>query len=83
MNSWILGYLIGAVVVVVVVAVLALMILGARRTAVKAEAIAAGLRVAADRTGPLRELHTTSDTTRRIVESATAARVALTERGGR
>lgn len=83
MNSWILGYIIGAVVVAVVVVVLALMIVGARRTADKAEAIAADLRVARDRTGPLRDLADTSGAVRRIGAAATAARLTLQERGGR
>lgn len=77
MNGWILGYLIGAVVVLVVVAVLLLMIRGAKRTAEKAEAILAGLQDARDNTAPLWEVHTTVATAERIVAAAAAARGAL------
>lgn len=83
MNGWILGYVIGAVVVAVVVAVLLMMIVGARRTAAKAEDIVAGLLVARDRTAPLRDLWATATTAERIVRGATAARSALAERSSR
>jgi len=76
-NGWILGYLIGAVVVVVVVVVLLLMILGARRTAEKAEAILAGLNDARDGTAALWDVHTTVATAERIVAAAADARGSL------
>jgi predicted LPLAT superfamily acyltransferase len=78
MNSWILGYTIGAAVVLVVVAVLLLMIRGARRAAEKVEAVAAELVVARDRTAALRQLDRTSDLTQRVVDGCAAARAALT-----
>jgi len=81
-NGWILGYLIGAVVVLVVVALLLLMIRGARRTAEKAEAILAGLHDARDRTAGLWHLDATVSTAERIVAAAADARTSLTP-GGR
>lgn len=81
MNGWILGYLIGLVVVVVLVAVLLLMIVGARRTAVKAEAILAGLNDARDGTKPLWQLGATASTAERIGDAAQAARLRLTPGG--
>ncbi len=81
MNGWILGYLLGLVVVGVVVAVLLLMIRGARRTAVKVEAIVAGLEEARDGTAPLWALHGTVATAERIVAAASSARTSLTPGG--
>ncbi len=83
MNGWILGYVIGLVLVVVVVVVLLLMIAGARRTATKAEAILAGLNDARDGTAPLWELGTTVSTAERTVSAAQAARISLTPGGRR
>lgn len=78
MNGWIVGYLIGLVVVVVVVAVLLLMIRGARRTAVKAEAVLAGLQATRDGTAPLWQVHDTVATADRVVAAAASARTSLT-----
>lgn len=78
MNGWIIGYLIGLVVVVVVAVVLLLMIIGARRTAEKAEAVLAGLHDARDGTASLWELATTVKTAERIVAAAADARLSLT-----
>ena len=78
MNGWILGYVVGAVVVVVVVVVLLLMIAGARRTAVKAEAVLAGLNDVRDGTAGLWQLHATVATADRIVAAAADARKSLT-----
>lgn len=77
MNGWILGYLIGAVVVLLVVALLLSMIVFARRTAEKAEAIEGHLLAARDRTAGLWEVQTTTLTAKRIVDAAARARVAL------
>lgn len=77
MSGWILGYIIGAVLVLVVVALLLLMISGARKTAAKAEAILAGLYDARDGTAALRDLQTTVQTAERIVAAAASARIAL------
>ncbi len=82
MNGWILGYVIGAVVVVIVVAVLLLMIVGARRTAEKAEAILAGLHDVRDNTEGLWQVAATVSTAERIVAAAADARLSLTP-GGR
>ncbi len=78
MNGWILGYLIGLVVVLVVVGVLLLMIRGARLTAGRAEAVLAALNDARDGTEPLWQLADTVATAERIVAAAAAARERLT-----
>lgn len=82
MNGWILGYLIGALVVVVVVVLLLLMINGARRTAERAEAVLAALRDTRDGTEGLWQLAATVSTAERIVAAAADARESLTP-GGR
>jgi hypothetical protein len=79
-DGWIAGYLIGGIVVVVVVVVLVMLIVWARRTARKAEGIAAGLRVARDRSAPLRRLDTTVASVERVRKAAGAARTSLTDR---
>jgi hypothetical protein len=81
-NGWILGYIIGAVVVAVVVVVLLMMIVGARCTAEKAEAILAALRDTRDGTAGLWQLRDTVATAERIVAAAADARSSLTP-GGR
>lgn len=78
MNSWVVGYLVGAVVVVIVVVLLLLMIAGARRTAEKAEAIVAGLQATRDGTAALWQVGATVSTAERIVAAASAARLSLT-----
>lgn len=82
MNGWIVGYVIGAVVVAVLVTVLMLMIVGARRTAEKAETIADALRDARDGTAALWQVQATVASTDRIVRAAGSARSALTPGGG-
>lgn len=82
MNGWILGILIGTVLVVVVVVLLLLMIIGARRTAEKAEAIVEALHDVRDRTEGLWQLDATVGTAERIVAAAADARISLTP-GGR
>lgn len=81
MNGWILGYAIGAVVVLVVVAVLLLMIRGARQVAGKAEAIVGALHDARDGTAALWQLDATVHTADRIVTAAARARASLTPGG--
>jgi type II secretory pathway component PulM len=80
-NGWILGILIGAVVVLVVVAVLLLLIRGARQTAEKAEAILAALHDARDATAGLWQLGATVKTAERITGAAADARRSLTPGG--
>lgn len=82
LNGWILGYVVGALVVGVVVVVLLLMIAGARRTAEKAEAVLAGLIEVRDGTEGLWQLGVTVATAERIVAAAADARISLTP-GGR
>ena len=82
MNGWILGYLIGAVLVVIVVVALLLMIAGARRTADKAEAVLAALHDTRDGTEGLWQLAATVQTAERIVAAAASARMSLTPGAG-
>lgn len=82
MNGWVLGYLIGTLVVLVVVVALLLMIRGARRTAAAAEAVLAGLHDTRDNTDGLWQLAATVSTAERIVAAAADARLSLTP-GGR
>ncbi len=81
MNGWILGYAVGAVVVLAVVVLLLLMIAGARRTAEKAEAIVGALHDTRDGTAGLWEVETTMRTAERIVAAAADARTSLTPGG--
>jgi len=81
MNGWIVGYLIGAVVVAVVALALLLMIRGARRTAERAEAVLAALNDARDGTAGLWKLGDTVATAERIVAAAADARASLTPGG--
>ncbi len=82
MNGWILGFVIGAVVTAVVVVVLLMMIVGARRTAEKVEAILSALNDTRDRTAGLWGVGDTATTAKRIVTAAADARISLTP-GGR
>lgn len=77
MDGWVVGYIVGALVVAAVVVLLLLMIAGARRTAEKAEAVLAALHDARDGTQALWELGVTAQTAERIVTAAAAARLAL------
>jgi len=79
MSGWILGYIIGCVVVVVVLLVLLALIVEARRTAEKAEEVAAQLRVARDRSDALTRLDTTVHTVKRVTMASATARTALAE----
>lgn len=78
MNGWIVGYAVGALVVLTVVIVLLLMIRGARRTAERAEAVLRALYDVRDNTEGLWQLGATVRTAERIVAAAADARVALT-----
>lgn len=82
MNGWLWGYVIGGLVVLVVVAILLLMIVGARRTAEKAEAVLAALNDTRDGTAGLWRVGDTVATAERIVAAAADARTSLTP-GGR
>jgi len=81
-NGWVLGYTVGAAVVLVVVVALLLMIRGARRTAGRAEAVLAALRDTRDGTEGLWQVSATVSTAERIVAAAADARASLTP-GGR
>lgn len=77
MNGWVLGYIIGGVVVAVVVVVLLLLIWSARRTALKAEAIASALRVAHTNSLVLHDLDKVPTATARVRHAAADARSTL------
>ena len=51
-TGWVIGYLVGGVLILAVVVLLLLMIRGAHRAAVKAEAILAALEESRDNTAP-------------------------------
>lgn len=75
--GWIIGFTVGAAVVVVVVALLTLMIVGVRAAAIKAEAILDALYAARDNTQGLWEIERTNDAVTRILVAATITREAL------
>ena len=77
MDGWVIGFVIGGIVVLAVVLLLGLMIRGARRVHRKAVDILAALHAARDHTAGLWEVPTTNATVGRIVRSATEARIAL------
>lgn len=79
--GWVIGFAVGAAVVVVVVVLLALMIVGVRAAAIKAEGILAALHAARDNTQGLWELERTNAAITRILAAAIAARQALASRG--
>lgn len=75
--GWVIGFTVGTAVVVVVVVLLALMIVGMRAAAIKAEAILAALYAARDNTQGLWEIEKTNTAVTRILLAATTARQAL------
>ncbi len=77
MNGWIIGYIVGAVVVGAVALVLVMMITEARRAAGKAEATLAALREARDGTAALWALQDTKAAVGRIAAAAATARHGL------
>jgi len=82
MSGWVLGWLIGAGVVMIVVVLLLLMIRGAAKAAEKAEAILAALDEAKVNTLPLWAVDDTNQVATRIVDAATSAREYLASSAG-
>ncbi len=76
--GWVIGFTVGGVVVAVVVVLLALMIVGVRTTATRAEAILDALHAGRDNTQGLWEVERTNLAVTRILIAATTIRRALT-----
>ena len=81
-TGWVIGYIVGGVLIAVVVVLLLLMIRGAQRAAVKAESILAALEESRDNTAPLWAVHDVNEAIERITDGATAVREHLASKGG-
>lgn len=81
-TGWVIGYLIGGVLILAVVVLLLLMIRGAHRAAVKAEAILAALEESRDNTAPLWAVNDVNAAIERITAGAGAVREHLASKGG-
>lgn len=81
-TGWVIGYLVGGLLVLVVVVLLLLMIRGAHRASLKAEAILAALEEARDNTEPLWAVNDVNDAIERITDDAAAVRQHLASKGG-
>lgn len=81
-TGWVIGYLIGGVLILAVVVLLSLMIRGAHRAAVKAEAILAALEESRDNTAPLWAVNDVNAAIERITAGAGAVREHLATKGG-
>ena len=73
-TGWVIGYLVGGVLILAVVVLLLLMIRGAHRAAVKAEAILAALEESRDNTAPLWAVNDVNTAIERITAGASAVR---------
>ena len=80
-TGWLIGYVVGGVLVAVVVVLLLLMIRGARRAAVKAEAILDALVESRDNTEPLWAVNDVNAAIERITDGAGAVRQHLASKG--
>ena len=81
-TGWIIGYLVGAVLILVVVILLLLMIRGAHRAAVKAEAVLAALEESRDNTAPLWAVNDVNSAIERITDGAGVVREHLASKAG-
>ena len=81
-TGWIIGYVVGVAIVLVVVALLLLMIRGANRAAIKAEAILAALEESRDNTAPLWAVDDVNTAVERITDGAAAVREHLAVKHG-
>ena len=82
-TGWVIGYVIGGVLILaVVVLLLLLMIRGAHRAAVKAEAILAALEESRDNTAPLWAVNDVNSAIERITAGAGAVRAHLASKDG-
>ena len=82
-TGWVIGYVIGGVLILAVVVLLLLMIRGAHGAAVKAEAILAALEESRDNTAPLWAVNDVNGAIERITGGAAAVREHLTGGGSR
>lgn len=81
-TGWVIGYVIGGVLILAVVVLLLLMIRGAHRAAVKAEAILAALEESRDNTAPLWAVNDVNAAIERITAGAGAVRAHLASKDG-
>lgn len=81
-TGWVIGYTIGGLCVLAVVVLLLLMIWGAHRAAVKAEAILTALQQCRDNTAPLWAVNDVNAAVERITDGATAVRQHLAAKAG-
>ena len=81
-TGWVIGYVIGGVLILAVVVLLLLMIRGAHRAAVKAEAILAALEESRDNTAPLWAVNDVNAAIERITAGAGAVREHLASKAG-
>ena len=79
-TGWVIGYVIGGVLILAVVVLLLLMIRGAHGAAVKAEAILAALEESRDNTAPLWAVNDVNAAIERITAGAGAVREHLASR---
>ncbi len=77
MSGWVIGYIVGTVIVAAVVVLLLLMIRGAWRAATNAEAILAALEQTRDNTAPLWAVNDVNGAIERITGAAAAVRTHL------
>lgn len=81
-TGWIIGYTVGAVVIALVVVLLLLMIRGAQRAGVKAEAVLAALVQARDNTEPLWAVSDVNGAVERVTAGAGVVREHLASKAG-
>ncbi|MXW98996.1 MAG: hypothetical protein F4118_04120 [Acidimicrobiaceae bacterium] len=81
-TGWVIGYVIGGVLILAVVVLLLLMIRGAHRAAVKAAAILAALEESRDNTSPLWAVNDVNAAIERITAGAGAVRAHLASKDG-
>ena len=81
-TGWVIGYLIGGVLILAVVVLLLLMIRGAHGAAVKAEAILAALEESRDNTAPLWAVNDVNSAIERITAGAGTVREHLASKDG-
>ena len=81
-TGWVIGYVIGGVLILAVVVLLLLMIRGAHGAAVKAEAILAALVESRDNTAPLWAVNDVNSAIERITAGSGAVREHLASKDG-
>ncbi len=81
-TGWVIGYLIGGVLILAVVVLLLLMIRGAHRAALQAESILSALQECRDNTAPLWAVNDVNNAIERITDGAGTVREQLAARAG-